>query len=352
MVSATPFGTMPDGRTFTLYEISDNTPGGITARVTDLGATIVGIDAPDRSGQMADVVLGFDDGARYLANNAAYFGATVGPSANRTEGGRVPVGDTVYQLLQNEGANNLHTDPDHGLHAQLWTALPDERGVTMACAVPDGAYGLPGNRVFMVRYEVRGATLRASYRVTSDAETFVNLTNHAYFNLAGEGAGSVLDHELTLRAQTYTPQDSAHIPTGEIAPVAGTPFDFTAAKPLGADIDADNEQIRFGFGYDHNFCIDGFDPEATEPRVAARLRDPASGRTLELATTLPGLQVYTGNFVGEKNAKGGHSYHGRESVALEPQFYPSNLLRPGFPQALFGPQRPYRAVNEYRFSAE
>lgn len=352
MVTVTPFGTMPDGRPFNLYEITDDAPGGITARVTDLGATITGIDAPDRAGALADVVLGFDDGTRYLDNAAAYFGATVGPSANRTLGGRVPIGDAVYQLPLNEGPNNLHTDPAHGLHAQLWAALADRAGVTFACALPDGACGLPGNRQFMVRYEVRGATLRVTYRATSDAPTFINLTNHAYFNLAGEGSGTVLGHQLTLRARSFTPQDGAHIPTGEIAPVTGTPFDFTAPKPLGADIDAEDQQLSYGGGYDHNFCIDGFDPDAAEPREAAVLHDPASGRTLTLATTLPGLQVYTGNFVGEKSAKHGHAYHGRESVALEPQYYPCNLARPGFAKALFGPQKPYCAVNEYRFSAQ
>lgn len=351
MVTVTPFGTMPDGRPFSLYEISDGTAGGITVRVTDLGATITGIDAPDRSGTLTDVVLGFDEGNRYLDNAAAYFGATVGPSANRTLDSRVPVGGSVYQLPQNEGPNNLHTDPAQGLHAQLWSALVDNDGVTFACAAADGACGLPGNRLFMVRYEVREATLRVTYRAVSDAETFINLTNHAYFNLAGEGSGSVLGHELELKARAFTPQDAAHIPTGEIRPVAGTPFDFTVPKALGKDIDADDEQISFGSGYDHNFCIDGFNAEATEPRVAAVLHDPVSGRTLTLATTLPGLQIYTGNFVGEEHGKNGHAYHGRESVALEPQYYPSNLARPGFEKAVFGPLKPYCAISEYRFSA-
>ena len=351
MVTETPFGTMPDGRPFHLFRLhDDDAASGITVRVTNLGATITGLDAPDRADTYADVLLGFDDPARYLANNAAYFGATIGPSANRVAGGRVEINGTCYQLLQNEGENNLHTDPAHGLHAQLWAALPDARGVTMACAVPDGAYGLPGNRQFLVRYEVEGSVMRVRYRVTTDAPTFVNLTNHAYFNLAGEGSGSVLSHELALRAHAYTPADAAHIPTGEIAPVAGTPFDFTKPRTLGARIDEQNEQLAFGGGYDHNVCVDGYEPDAADVRTAAVLTDPASGRTLTLATTLPGLQVYTGNFVGEQNAKNGHDYHGRESLALEPQFYPATPSHPGFPQPVCTPAHPYEAVNEYRFS--
>lgn len=348
MIEARPFGTLPTGAETTLFSLYD---GIVTVRVTDLGATIVGIEAPDAAGTPADVVLGYDDAPAYFPNAPYFFGATVGPSANRVEDGAVPIGDTIYRLPANENGNNLHTDHENGLHALIWRADVDESScsVTFNRTIADGAYGLPGERSFSVRYALSDARLVVTYEATSSAPTFINLTNHSYFNMAGAGAGSVHGQQLMIAAEFFLPIDAASLPTGELRAVAGTPFDFRSAKPIGRDITADDEQLALANGYDHCFCIDGYSEESPSCRRAARALDPASGRGMELWTSLPGLQLYTGNFLNEDRAKGGASYHAQEGFALEPQFYPATPSHPAFPQAIFGPGRPYRARNEYRF---
>lgn len=364
MIEARPFG--PDtGTPVTLYTL-DN--GSIAVRLIDRGATIVGIDAPGRDGARADVVLGFDEAhaGKYYPNDVYYFGATVGPSANRVERAEVPIAGRVYRLVANEGANNLHTDPTGGLHAQLWQAAIDEDAcaVTFTCTARAGEHGLPGNRAFTVRYELDGPCLRARYMAESDAPTFFNLTNHTYFNLAGQGSGTVRAQELQIAAERYLPIDGASIPTGELRTVAGTPFDFRAGKPIGQDIDAADEQLALARGYDHCFCIDGYTgtdgrvaPGSTAPgmagepapRFAVRALDPASGRGVELYTTLPGVQLYTGNYLDEICGKQGSAYTPLDGFALEPEFYPATPSHPAFPQAIFGSGAPYLACNEYRF---
>ncbi len=331
--------------------------GPVTVRVTDLGATIVGIDAPGAAGTPADVVLGYDDAPAYFPNTPYFFGATVGPSANRVERAEVPINGTVYHLPQNENGNNLHTDHEHGLHALVWDATVDEAAcaITFRCSVADGAYGLPGARSFTVRYTLAGATLTVDYEATTDAPTFFNLTNHTYFNMAGQGSGTVLNQTLQLAATHYLPIDGASIPTGEIRAVAGTPFAFGAAHAIGRNLAADDEQLALAHGYDHCFCIDGYDAAAAHsgsaptPRFAARAVDPASGRGMELWTSLPGLQLYTGNFLDEDHGKAGATYRPQEGFALEPQFYPATPSHPAFPQAIYDAAHPYRARNEYRF---
>lgn len=352
MIEIRPFGTLPDGDEARLFRLSSDE---LEVRVTDLGATLVGIDAPDREGVRADVLLGYDSATAYRPNTPCFFGATVGPSANRVEGGRVPIGGRIYHLPVNENGNNLHTDHEHGLHTLVWDgdASGDGRTVTFRTSIGDGAYGLPGKRDFTVRYSLEGAELIVDYLVETDADTFVNLTNHSYFNLAGEGSGDILGQELEIEADAFVAIGKGSIPTGELRAVAGGPFDFRKAKPLGRDIDADDEQIRAGAGYDHCFCINGWEEPSPRdlpaPRIAVRALDPESGRGMELRTTLPGVQLYTGNFVDEANGKGGRRYGARSGFALEPEYYPATPSNRQFPQAIFGPESPYRARNVYRF---
>ena len=342
----------------TLYTLSNPY---LTVRLSNLGATIVGIDAPDRNGTRKDVVLGFDDASAYYPDGqGTYFGATVGPSANRVEGATVDIDGATYHLPANEGANNLHTDRVRGLHAQLWQAEVSESAdrirftCTMDTGMPDSDLSLPGSRTFTVTYELEGTCLRVTFDAQTTAPTLINLTNHSYFNLAGQASGSVEGQKLQLFAERFLPIDDASIPTGELCPVAGTPFDFRTPKTIGHDIEATDEQLARGHGYDHCFCIDGYESDEgtgslPEPRPAARAFDPASGRGMELWTSLPGLQLYTGNFIGGVAGKGGHTYENRGGFALEPQFYPATPSRPEFPSAIFTPERPYRAVTEYRF---
>ena len=379
MVESQPFGrysrpdtspTDEDGSEAILYTMRNDC---LVVRIMDLGASIVGIEAPDRDGNPADVLLGFDSASSYFPTaQGAYFGMTIGPSANRVAGGRVPIGDTVFWLPPNEGPNNLHTDPLLGLHARRWDAEVDPHADAITFAIArdedlgefcwhdaDGKLrrgGLPGNRVFRVRYELEGACLRVSMSADTDAPTFINLTNHSYFNLAGEGSGTVLDQEIQIFAERFVAIDDASLPDGELRPVAGTPFDFRSMKPIGRDIACDDDQIAHGGGYDHCFCIDGYDEAGLgAPRRAVRAVDPASGRGMELWTTLPGVQLYTGNFlpacdcVDAPQGKAGHAYGARSGFALEPEYYPDTPSHPGFPSAIFTPERPYRAVSEYRF---
>lgn len=333
----------------------------MTVRLTDLGAAIVGIDAPDNNGTFEDVVLGFDDAASYYPDGqGTYFGATVGPSANRVEGATVPIGGVAYRLPANEGPNNLHTDRMRGLHAQRWQAEVYESAdrirfaCTLGAGVPGSDLELPGERAFTVTYELDGACLRVTFDAQTTDATFINLTNHSYFNLAGQASGSVAGQELQVFAERFLPIDDASIPTGETRPVADTPFDFRTSKAIGRNIEAKDEQIARGSGYDHCFCIDGYESDdgagqPPAPRLAARALDPASGRGMELWTSLPGLQLYTGNFIGGVVGKGGRAYENRGGFALEPQFYPATPSHPAFPNAIFTPERPYRAVTEYRF---
>ena len=354
-------GSAQEPREVLLFTLSNP---AMTVRLTNLGAAIVGIDAPDRNGSAEDVVLGFDNALSYYPDGqGTYFGAIVGPSANRVEGAAVAIGGTSYRLPANEGRNNLHTDRVRGLHAQLWNAealeSPDRVRFTyhMAAGESGDDLELPGDRAFTVEYELRETCLSVTFDVQTTAPTFINLTNHSYFNLSGQASGSMANQELQLFAERFLPIDNASIPTGELRAVAGTPFDFRTPKAIGRDIEAEDEQLARGHGYDHCFCIDGYEPDdgagaLPKPRLAARAFDPASGRGMELWTSLPGLQLYTGNFIGGVAGKGGHVYEDRGGFALEPQFYPATPSHPAFPGAIFTPEHPYRAVIEYRFFTE
>lgn len=350
------FGTLPNNQEVTIFELSC---GDVCVHVSNLGATLVSILMPDRSGSIADIVLGYDSAKAYYPNDPYYFGATVGPSANRVKGAEIDIDGTTYHMVINNGPNNLHTDALHGLHAQLWDATVDNEAcaVTFTYSVADGTYGLPGNRSFTVRYALRtdasgGVRLRITHDATSDANTLINMTNHTYFNLAGEGTPSFGEQTLMIGASSYLPITDETVPTGEIVPVAGTPFDFRSAKPLAKDIAALDEQIGLAHGYDHCFAIGCFDDSPAghrSPRFAARSVDPTSGRGLELAITQPGLQLYTGNFLGEDHGKVGHSYPEHSGFALEPEYFPAACAYPAFVQPIFGPNKPYHEEFEYRF---
>lgn len=347
MITTSAFGTAPDGSAVTLYTLENER---IAVRVMDFGATIVGIDVPDADGVREDVVLGFDSVEGYIGNDAG-FGMTIAPCANRIAGARCTIDGAEWELVANENGNNLHTDRAHALQQRMWDVEVDEDAcsVRMTAHLAHGELGLPGARTFAATFTLAAdGVLRLEYRAESDRRTYVAMTNHAYFNLAGHASGSVLDQVVTIDAASYLPVDAQLIPTGEIAPVAGTPFDFTAPAPLGARIDADDEQIRFGAGYDHCFCIDGYRSSGLLRR-ALRAEDMASGRTLEIRVTDPGLQLYTGNYLDEACAKGGAVYTRHSGFAAEPELYPNTVNTPGFPQALCGPEHPYASTIEYRF---
>lgn len=346
MITTSAFGTAPDGSAVTLYTLENER---IAVRVMDFGATIVGIDAPDADGVREDVVLGFDSVEGYIGNDAG-FGMTIAPCANRIAGARCTIDGAEWNLLANEHGNNLHTDRAHALQQRMWDVEVDKDAcsVRMAARLAHGELGLPGERSFTAVFTLDGDTLRLEYGAESDRRTYVAMTNHAYFNLGGHASGSALDQVVTIDATSYLPVDAELIPIGRIAPVAGTPFDFTAPASLGARIDADDEQIRFGHGYDHCFCIDGYRSSGLLRR-ALLVEDMASGRTLEIRVTDPGLQLYTGNYLDEPCAKGGASYTRGSGFAAEPELYPNTVNTPGFPQALCGPEHPYASTIEYRF---
>ena len=353
----TSFGTLPDGREAHAYELSTS---HARVRVCDYGATLLGAEVPDRDGSMSDVVLGFSSVEGYVRETGACYGGVIGPMANRTDRAEVPIDGTVYHLLGNDGEkgeNNLHSDLLHGLHKRLWEAEADEGAgaVRFSLALADGELGLPGNRTFTADYaltepEEDAAQLTMTFGCTTDAKTFVNMTSHAYVNLAGHGAGSVLDHVATIEADAFLPLRPDSVSEGEVRDVAGTPFDFRSPKALGADIDEDCEQLRRARGYDHCFCVRGYEPDGS-PRPAMRLEDPASGRVLDVLVTMPGAHLYTGNWLDNaEGVKGGATYLPRYGVAFEPEFYPDAVHHADWPQPVCEPGHPYSATIVYRFS--
>lgn len=343
-VSKEKFGTTKDGREVYRYTIENG--NGMQAKVTNFGAILVNLLVPDKNGKLDDVVLGFDSVEGYF-NNGSFFGTVIGPNANRTGGASFEIDGKTYKLDVNDGPNNLHTDKERGFHKQLWDAETGDNSVTFSLESKDGELGFPGNKKVSVTYSLSDDNeLKLAYHGTSDANTLLNLTNHTYFNLSGHDAGKIEDHILTLRAANYTPVVAGAIPTGEIAPVAGTPLDFTKPKAIGKDINADFEQLKLVQGYDHNFVIDGADGSLKE---IAEAEDPKSGRKMKVFTTLPGVQFYAGNCIGEEKGKGGALYQPRKGFCLETQYYPDNIHHPNFPQAVFGPGKDYDSVTVYQF---
>ncbi|MDD6812754.1 MAG: galactose mutarotase [Lachnospiraceae bacterium] len=339
------FGTTRDGKE--VYAFTLDNKKGMKARVINFGAILVNLYVPDAQGNVEDVVLGFDNLESYY-RNGSFFGATIGPSANRVGNAKFEIHGKTYQLDVNDGPNNLHSHMELGYHKRLWdTTINEDNSVTFFLEAPDGDMGFPGNKKISMTYSLSDANeLKLSYHAVSDADTLINMTNHSYFNLSGHKAGKIEDHLLTLHASHYTPVVPGAIPTGEIAPVAGTPMDFTKSKPVGQDINADFEQLKLTFGYDHNFVIDNADGSLREIAV---LEDPKSGRKMKTFTTLPGVQFYAGNCIGEETGKEGALYAPRKGMCLETQYYPDAINKPQFPSAVFGPDREYDAVTVYQF---
>lgn len=343
-VSKEFFGKTKNGQEISRYFITNSK--GMKAGVINYGAILVNLFVPDKEGNMADVVLGYDTLEPYF-ENGSFFGATVGPNANRIGGASFELNGQKYQLDINDGKNNLHSHMELGYHKCVWEATQQEDGVMFSLEDTDGNMGFPGNRKISVTYTVTEENeLKIHYQGISDKDTILNMTNHTYFNLAGHNAGNIHEHVLQMQASLYTPVVKGAIPTGELATVAGTPFDFCVAKKVGKDIGADCEQLKLVGGYDHNWVIDG--KEGTL-REFATVTEETSGRIMKAFTDLPGVQFYAGNSISPTNGKEGVLYSARSGLCLETQYYPDTANKPEFPSAVFGPDRKYDTVTVYQF---
>ena len=346
-IVVTEFGDTPAGpaRLFTLTNAA-----GTEVQLTNYGGIVTAVRTPDREGQLANVVLGFDRLDGYLAEHP-YFGALIGRYGNRIAGGSFTLAGQTYSLPRNDGPHSLHGG-EEGFDDRLWRADTFRQdgavNVRLTYLSPAGEEGYPGNLDVTVTYALTPANeLTIDYRATTDAPTPVNLTNHSYFNLTGR-AETILGHELRINAGRFTPVDAGLIPTGELRPVAGTPFDFTTAKPIGRDLGAGGDQLDYGCGYDHNFVLD--DPARGTLRTAAEVYEPTTGRTLTVLTDQPGLQFYSGNFLDGTNVgRDGRTYHFRYGLCLETQHFPDSPNQPSFPNTVLRPGEEYRTQTVYRF---
>ncbi len=341
-ITTEPFGQTEDGTPVQLFTLRNR--HGIRVSITNFGGIVSEIWTPDRQGNFANITLGFSALAPYL-RCSSYFGALIGRYANRIARGRFQLDGKAYQLPVNNGLHHLHGGT-RGFNQVLWTAVPssstDCATLTLRYTSADGEQGYPGQLEVEAIYTLNDEDeLSLNLRASTDQLTPVSLSNHTYFNLAGGGKATILDHELMIHAQAYTPVDAGLIPSGEIRSVKETPFDFTCPQRIGARIDEDDEQLRIGGGYDHNFVLDG--PEA-ELRLAARVSDPVSGRVLELFSDAPGLQFYSSNFL---DGSAGYAY--RSGLCLEPQRFPDAPNQPHFPDALLRPGELYQSRMTYRF---
>src|ERR1700691_6011953 len=346
-VTSEAFGKMPDGTPVEIYTLSD---GPYEARIATYGGVLVSLQVPDRTGKAGDVVLGFDDLEGYVANfngpADAFFGAIIGRYANRIAHGSFTLDGNKYSLPKNNGANTLHGGP-HGFNNVIWKAKLVADGVELTYVSKDGEAGFPGNLTAVVRYTLVKGDLRIEYSATTDKDTVVNLTNHSYFNLAGQG--DILDYKLTLHASRFTPVDAGLIPTGELKPVESTPFDFRKATAVGARINGNDEQLHLGHGYDHNWVLDSGGGKLTE---AAEVFDPSSGRVLKVLTDQPGIQFYSGNFLdGSIKGKGGKPDEHRSALCLETQHFPDSPNHPDFQTTELKPGQRYHTVTVFSFSA-
>ena len=343
------FGTTPDGAAAELFTIVN--AAGVTLKATNYGGIIVSLLVHDRAGRLDDVVLGYETLDGYFTDSP-YFGAIIGRYANRVRDGRFTLDGRTYGLARNDGPNHLHGGV-RGFDKVLWRAAPfrasEGAGVRFTYASADGEEGYPGMLQAGVTYTLTdGNELIFDYRATADKPTPVNLTQHSYFNLAG-GGRDILDHRLTIDADRFTPVDPTMIPTGELRSVAGTPFNFRRVRAIGAHIDEADEQIRLGRGYDHNFVLNN---SGSGPVGAAAVCDPESGRAMEISTTEPGLQFYSGNLLdGTITGKGGQVYNRHQGFCLETQHFPDSPNQPAFPSTILRPGEEYRSRSVYRFTA-
>lgn len=339
------FGTTKDGKDIFLYTLENK--NGMKAEVIDYGAVLVNLFVPDKNGVLKDVTLGYENLEDYYTNGS-FFGATISPNANRIAGAQFTIDGETYQLDVNDGPNNLHSHFDLGAHKMVWDAQQKEDGsLKLMLLQEDGKMGFPGNKKVSITYTLTDDNeLRLTYHGSSDKKTILNMTNHAYFNLAGHDGGSILDHVLCLKAGHYTPVAAGAIPTGEIAEVAGTPLDFTKEKRIGDEIEADFEQLKLVSGYDHNFVIDDWDGKL---RLAAKVSEPISGREMEVYTDLPGIQFYAGNCIAETTGKGGIVYKPRCGFCLETDYFPNAVNQENFVSPIYGPEKDFDSTTIYKF---
>jgi len=347
-IQKAPFGQTADGQAVDIYTLTNK--NGLEARIMTYGATVVLLKAPDKNGKFEDVVLGFDKLDPYLAG-VPYFGATIGRFGNRIANGQFELDGKTYQLPKNNGPNSLHGG-DKGFDKRVWSAKPVEaKGgpeVRLTYVSADGEAGYPGKLTVQVTYQLRNDNaLAIAYRATTTKPTVINLTNHSYFNLSGDVDHPILDEVLTINADRFTPVNATLIPTGVLQPVAGTPFDFRKPTVIGAHIDDNNEQIHYGPGYDHNWVL--VKPKPGAMTTAAVVSDPISGRVLEVKTTEPGLQFYSGNFLDGQPAGKGTVFKHRTGLTLETQHYPDSPNEPSFPSTVLRPGQTYVSQTVYVF---
>ena len=347
------FGTTDCGEAVSVFTLKN--AHGMALRVTDYGGIILTLLVPDKNGRLDDVVLGYDSLTGYL-RSSPYFGALIGRYGNRIAHGRFTLDGKAYTLATNNGPNHLHGGL-RGFDKVVWDVAPfehpDSVGLVLRYTSPNDEEGYPGTLRTTVTYTLTSANeLVFDYSATTDRATPVNLTQHSYFNLEGDGKGDILGHVVTLNADRFTPVDSTLIPTGELKSVAGTPFDFRKPTPIGARIDQDDVQLRYGPGYDHNFVLNK-SGDGHEPTFAARVYEPATGRVMEIYTTEPGLQFYSGNFLdGTLHGKKGVVYRRRYGFAMETQHFPDSPNKPGFPSTILRPAEQYRSRTIYKFAVQ
>lgn len=347
-VSVREFGELSTGEEISIYRLENKS--GAYAEITQFGAILVKLCVPDKNGILTDVVLGYDDLKEY-ETNGCFFGAVIGRNGNRIADARFSISGKEYQLTANENNNNLHSGPD-GFEKKVWKAeeiSQEKNSVTFSRISPDGENGFPGEFRISVKYELTQENeLKIYYRGICDEDTVANMTNHSYFNLAGEGSGSVLDQLLCIRARSFTPvRDSHAIPVGTEAPVEGTPMDFRKMKPIGQDIEADFEQLKFTGGYDHNFVTDNYAPGNI--RVIASAYCKETGIAMDVSTDCPGVQFYAGNFIENENGKNGHIYNKRDGFCLETQTEPNAINEESFHSPILEAGDIYSSVTIYRF---
>ena len=347
-VEKSTFGKLADGTVIDLYKLTNR--NGVEVQIITYGGSIVSLKTPDRNGNFADIVLGYDDPQGYV-DDTSYLGALIGRYANRIANGKFKLGGVEYTLAQNNAPNSLHGGPT-GFHKRVWQARevtrPNAAALQVSYNSKDGEEGFPGNLAVTTTFVLNNTNeLRIEYSATTDKTTVVNLTEHAYFNLAGPGEGTILDHLMRINANRFTPVDANLIPTGELRSVKGTPLDFTKATVIGSRINDDYEQLRLGRGYDHNYVLNKAGKQLS---LAAEVYEPVSGRTLEMWTTEPGVQFYSGNFLDNVKGKGGKIYQQRGGFCLEAQHFPDSPNKPAFPSAVLRPNQKYSQITVYKFS--
>ena len=351
-ITQAPFGTLPDGAQVSEFTLANSR--GMVVKILDFGGIIREIQAPDRDGCFADVVLGFDTIAPYL-KDSPYFGALIGRYGNRIGKGRYTLDGKVFQLTVNDGENHLHGGV-RGFDKALWTAAIEGDALVLRYRSPDGEQGYPGNLDATVTYSLsEDNEILVRFHAVTDKPTPVNLTQHSYFNLRGAGPeqGDILQHEIRIDADRFVPIDAGSIPLGPLVPVTGTPFDFRQPRPIGERIGQPDKQLRHGSGYDHCWVLNAGAVEEGEQRRAVRVRDPESGRVLELITDEPGVQFYSGNFLdGSLMGKGGRPYACRSGFCIEPQHLPDSPNQPAYPETVLRPGEIYATESRFKFSVE